>query len=337
MKNYTVFIALLLGACATMTEQEFFQDQQNSEKFNELERNALITGCDKVVELNKFVQLEKPTNNDLASIMPILGLKTTYATDVNKMYDVDLSVIKKYSCTDIRDEKVRYCLEKYGDTLDLFKENQCLASLYNKIPPFSTYDKYSDDINYVYEGKDLIEKIKDKISQIYTMPEDVNYLLSEFKPSELIKANNEILGKYDGDCYGHYGYLCDYDTNIVTRLHAVQILNNFCKKEHFWIWGDEKKECTCFAHETYQKVNYKNVIYIHEKKELPQSKKTEFNQIYEKCEQKIENQRIKAEKERYGEAKSANSDENNVFIEALENAAWAHRTITETRKKAENK
>ena len=98
------------------------------------------------------------------------------------------------------------------------------------------------------------------------------------------------------------------------------MLNKFCEDK-------QEEGCSCFAHQTYNKVSYKNIIYIYEKNELPQSKKTEFNQILKKCEQKIKQQNIKAEKDRYGESSQPKSTNNNVFIESIDNAAWAVKQI----------
>ncbi len=334
MKNYTVFIALLLSACFGVSRQDFLQDTQNAEKSTELrnKRNK-SADCDKLATLDKFTKLKSPKSEDLSAITPIFGLKNADSTNIDKVFNLDYSKIDKLNCVDnaeqLMTELAQYCDNKYRN--DSSYQQYCKYFLKQAI--FENGTDYTE-----IDKQKLKQGIKDKISQIYTMPDNVEVFLPEFTTTELIKANNTILGTYDGDCYGYVSsILCDYDTKIVTRLNSARILYEYCVNKI--VWPDRKyfDICVCFAHKTYQQVNYKNVIYIYEKKELPQSKKTEFNQIYEKCEQKIENQRIKAEKERYGEAKSANSDENNVFIEALENAAWAHRTITETRKKAENK
>ncbi|MBR6010572.1 MAG: hypothetical protein IKP35_04125 [Alphaproteobacteria bacterium] len=336
MKNYSVFIALLLSACGGFdSKQEFLQDSQNAKKLAELSNKRIISSdCDKLIKLYDFAVLKSPTIEDLSKIMPIFGLKADDAKNIDKVYKIDFDKIDKYNCYDNTDsllhEIEQYCNNKYPT--ELFKRDEC--------EDYLSYIVLNN--NYVYNRKQDIEgnrsniiySVKLNIQSIYIMPEKADKFLPEFTATELIKADNEVLGTYDSDCYGN---LCEHATQNVTRLNAALVLYDYCVYNKTFLPNDGYDICVCFAHETYQKVNYKNVIYIHEKKELPQSKKTEFNQIYKKCEQKIEKQRIKAEKERYGEAKSANSDENNVFIEALENTAWAHRTITETRKKAENK
>ena len=325
---------LLLTGCGGITKEEFFQDEQNMEKSIELNNKAIEFGCDKLATLNKFTRSKKPNSHDLSKIMPILGLREIDATDIDKMYTLDLSNIKNYTCTNIRDEKIRYCREKYSNAFDVFKENQCLASVYDKIPPFSSYDLYDNSINFVYDGKDLYDDLGNKIRQVYDIPDEVKYLLPEFTASELIKADNEILGAYDEYC----GWpLCsDDDLQNVTKLNAAMVLHDFCNQEHW----QKTKECICYAHETYKKVDYKNVIYIYEQHDIPKSKRAEFDKIFTQCEQKIERERKKKEQNRYGESTSASeSDEafGQFFIETLENAAWAHKTITDTRKKAEQR
>lgn len=349
MKNYTVFIALLLSACFGVSRQDFLQDTQNAEKSTELrnKRNK-SADCDKLATLDKFTKLKSPKSEDLSAITPIFGLKNADSTNIDKVFNLDYSKIDKLNCVDnaeqLMTERAQYCDNKYRN--DSSYQQYCKYFLKQAI--FENGADYTE-----IDKQKLKQGIKDKISQIYTMPEDVNYLLSEFKTNELIKANNEILGKYDRACDVTHGFdrmvasynqgawlfphLCSQEDKSVTKLDAIKLLNFYCLYNNIFPDKYDEFTCVCYAHETYNKVNYKNLVYIFETGKIPQSKKTEFNQIYEKCEQKIENQRIKAEKERYGEAKSANSDENNVFIEALENAAWAHRTITETRKKAENK
>lgn len=336
-KTLSIVILFVLCGCGTLTKQEFLQDEENVKKQLELSNKAVASGCDKIVELNNFVGLRNPTSDDLAEIIHIFGLNKNDATDIDKIYGIDTSIIKTYSCTDISEEKYQYCLKKYGGFFDIFKENQCLTQVYQDLPPCEASDKY-DHIFYYYEGKDLAQEVKNKIKQIYPLPksEYTEVFLLEFTPNELITANNTILGKYDGDyCYNRYGDFCDENTKNVTILNAINVLYNFCSNEHY---GNVGKECVCFAHETYKKVNYQNILYIYEKGELPYSKKNEFNNLFMKCEQKIEKQRIKAEKERYGEAENTdNTGEamGNFIAETLENMSYLHKMATESRKRAE--
>lgn len=289
MKHYlTISLAILLSACGGITQEEFFQDKQNMDKSIELANKAIESGCDKLTILNNFIQIETPNGDDLAKIMPALGLKAIDSKDIDKMYTLDLSMVKKYKCSNIRDEKINYCRQKYSN---VFKENQCLASVYDKIPPFSTYGIYDNTTNYIYDGEDVYKILESKIRKIHPLPDDTEKFLPVFSASELIKTRKEILGKYDGDCSSG-GWLCEED-KTVTRLNAIRILYSVCK--HSFRYLGEQPECVCYAHETYKKVNYQNLIYIDEKGgKLPQSKKTEFDQIFKKCKQKLE-------KQRYGE------------------------------------
>lgn len=356
MKHYlTISLAILLSACGgpALPVREFLQDKQNDAKFDELSAKFKKEhGCDKLDKLYKFTKLENPSVKDLSEIMPIFGLKADDAKNVDKVYNLDLSVMNKYNCDDVGNkdqlinELVQYCNDKYHDTPD--KQSDCEYYLKQSI---FVVDEHHALIWSILDKRKAIQDVKDtletgivnNIQKIYPMPKGVDYLLSEFRKNELVKASNEVLGKYDGECIynGPYAYtgeftnpLCDYDTKIVTRLNSARVLYKYCVDKTFLPNDKDYDICICYAHETYQKVNYKNVLYIYEKEDLPQSKKTEFNQMYKKCKQKIEQQQKKAEKERYGEAKNIDKYENNVFTEALENAAWAHETITDVRKRS---
>lgn len=340
---YIGYFSLLLCSCSAITQQEFLQDPQNNKMVTELSNKAIYSGCDKLVKLNKFVQIDSPKISDLAQIMIVFGLKETDATNVDKVFALDLSSIEQYSCTDIRDAKDKYCITKYGGIFDVFKQNQCLASLYGELPPRNTYDKYDTELNYVYDGKDLTNVITEQIQKIYSIPELCrwnNYinkcpLASAFKSSELIKANNTILGTYDSSCSD---LICsDYETKKVNQLNAAKILYDFCTQEHF----DYEYECACLAHTMYKKVNYKNIIYIYEKEALPQSIRTDYKQTLAKCKNNVIQQDNKAMQERYGETTDGqtNSDVeaaiNNV-VDAVQNAVWMNEQLTEKRKEIEN-
>ena len=112
---------------------------------------------------------------------------------------------------------------------------------------------------------------------------------------------------------------------------------NFCINKTFLPDETDKSNCICYAHETYNKVSFQNLIYIYEKEEIPQSKKNEFEQLFAKCKRKIEQKRIKKEQDRYGEASKQDDTVDKFIGEVLDNAAWTHKTITEIRKEQERK
>lgn len=364
-----VMLFVLCGCGGFDTKQDFLKDEENNKKYVELSsaKREKNIDCDKIGQLFEFSWEKKPTLNDFGIILPHLGL--TPDENINKINEIDYSIIDKYNCVDnARDllkESVKYCDDKYYDesvaeTVLYFPfrfVNLFVAVVIGGDDAFGyaihpiKYRKATDCYNYLYEQvtkngdfymlvdkinlKQRLEKqIKDMFSKI---TKDKDYLLQEFKIGELITADNTILGKYDGVYNHRYGDFCDENTKNVTMLNAVNVLYNFCSDEHY---GDVGKECVCFAHETYKRVNYQNILYIYEKGELPYSKKNEFNNLFMKCEQKIEKQCIKAEKERYGEAeKTDNTGEamGNFIAETLENMSYLHKMATESRKKAENK
>ena len=305
MKQHIVILtALLLSACggAALPVREFFQDKQNDTKFNELSAKFKKEhGCDKLEKLYKFTRLENPTVKDLSEIMPIFGLKADDAKNVNKVYNLDLSVMNKYNCDDVGNkdqlinELVQYCDAKYHDTPD--KQSDCEYYLKQSI---FVIDEHHALTWSILDKRQAIQNVKDtletdlvnNVQKIYPLPEDTDKLLPDFSASELIKARKEVLGTYDGNCYGD---LCENEVTgdkTVTRLNAARILYSFCKS--FAGYFGDQSECACYAHQTYKKVNYKNLIYIDEQSKLPTSKKAEFDQIFKKCKQKLE-------KQRYGE------------------------------------
>ena len=304
MKHFVLPVALILSACVSSAyKQTVLQDQQNTNKFNELKTKIEIpTDCEKIGKLYDFKQLKSPTIDDLAKIMPVFGLKEQDAADIDKVYGIDFSSIKHYKCdnTDNTDklkiEAKEYCNSKYqkGSYEQEYCEQYLNRAIFNN-------DKYrhNKEIQEVisnygssYMFTYIEEDIKDKIEEIHPLPDHdhTEKFLQEFKPSELIKAKKEVLGIYDGICSWP---LCEHwETHEVTRLNAVMVLDLFCTS-FFGYLGDQS-ECACYTHQTYKKVNYKNLIYIEEQRKLPSSKKTEFDLIFKKCKQKLE-------KQRYGE------------------------------------
>ena len=334
MRICTMLPMLLLCACSGITRNDFLQDKQNKDKYDEIKANFTHGyGCDKLLDLYNFALKESPTKDDLIAIMPAVGFQPNDATDLDKVYKMDLSVIDKYNCDDnssqMATEIEKYCNNKYSG--EVLKKVDCIDYLKQAMLKGGAYN----DSQTAQNQKHNIEwNVRKNISKIYPIPQDSDELLAEFTASELIKANNTILGVYDYDCSR---LLCGYnDTRNVTRLSAAMVLQNFCNQEH---WQNEE-ECVCYAHETYKKVDYKNVIYIYEKGAIPQSKKAEFDRIFTQCEQKIEREHRRTEQNRYGEASVTNSGSGankDVFREVLDNVAWTHKMITETRKEAEQK
>jgi len=372
MKYLAISGALLLGACAGFdTKQEFLQDQENMEKAMELSSMRVKSpDCEKIGQLYKFTKLEAPTTNDLANILPLLGLYPQDVSDIDKLYNIDYMIVDKYKCNDNSAEIVskseQYCRDKYYDEYDLetlFYFPFRLVSFVSVMTivgaiPFAAHPcgldssmhpimcKKEQDCEYYlkkgisdnYYGNIKIESLKQVLKEkiqgmLPEIPKEAKMFLPEFKFSEILKANNTILGKYDRN---YCGDLCDDDTKNVTGLNAVLVLYSLCNHEHW----DQVSECECFAHQTYNKVSYKNLLYIYEKNELPKSKQSEFNQTLKKCEQKIDRQRIKAEQERYGESEPTDNSSEvlaDFVIDTVGNAAWAHKTITDFRKEAEKK
>ncbi len=374
MKRYLlVLIALVVGGCGGFTKQEFLQDNQNADKFIELtNKHDRNSDCDKLGLLYAFSQKQSPTKDDLAEIMPILGLKSVDSTDIDKLYKLDLSVIDKYNCVDnaasLLEEEKQYCRNKYYDeygweTLVYFPFR--LVSFASMITivgaiPFSMHScglesglhpimcqKELDCEKYLTEsicGKEgcktnidkqaLKQNVKDKIRTIFPIPTNTDNLLQVFKPSELVSANNAILGVYDDECYD--SRLCDVETKIVTKLNVIKVLYDFCR---YNIYAPDT-ECLCFTRDSYQKISYKNLIYIVEKYKIPESKLIELASIIDNCKQKMEKQRVKTEQLRYGEASPKDNSEEiigNFLIEVIENAAYTHKKTTELRKEMEER
>lgn len=330
MRICTMLPMLLLCACSGITRNDFLQDKQNKDKYDEIKANFTHGyGCDELLSLYNFALKESPTKDDLIAIMPAVGFQPNDATDLDKVYKMDLSVIDKYNCNDnssqMATEAEKYCDSKYSG--EVLKKLDCIDYLKQTMLSDSTYN----DRKMAQNQKHNIERnVRENISKIYPLPQDTDKLLTEFKASEIIKANETVIGTYDDYCYWP---LCESgDTREVTRLNAVRVLYDFCKLEQ---WQSEEK-CVCFAHNTYKKVDYKNVIYIQEMKTLPPSKQTEFDRIFTHCEQKIEKERKNAQLNRYGELENKTTDySNGVIKEVLDNASWAHKTITDVRKGAQ--
>lgn len=303
MKRYlTISFALVLvgwGGSA-LSVYEFASDQQNVDKYKELEYIIKKEhGCDKLSQLYDFTQLETPTVKDLSEIMPIFGLTANDASKADKVYNINFSVLNQYNCDDVGNTKqlvndlVQYCNNKYPNAPD--KQHNCEYYLKQSIFVFSKQDEYAfaDDKRQVIQQvkSELEQGIMNNIQKIHPLPDDTEKFLPVFSANELIKARSDILGTYDGYCSSG-DWLCEED-KTVTRLNAIRILYSVCK--HSFRYLGEQPECVCYAHETYKKVNYQNLIYIDEKGgKLPQSKKVEFDQIFKKCKQKLE-------KQRYGE------------------------------------
>ena len=302
-KLLTISITLMLVGCgAALPVREFFQDAQNDAKFNELAlKFKKEHGCDKLSQLHNFTKLKTPTVTDLSEIMPIFGLTANDASNVDKVYNINFSVMNKYNCDDVGNTKqlvhelVQYCSDKYSNAPD--KKNDC--EYYLKQAIFVVDEHHGITWN-ILDKRQAVQQVKSELEQgimnnikkIHPLPDDTENFLPTFSASELIKANKEILGTYDGNCYWP---LCEYGKTYdgtVTRLNAARVLDSFCTS-FFGYLGDQP-ECACYTHQTYKKVNYKNLIYIDEHRKLPSSKKTEFDQIFKKCKQKLE-------KQRYGE------------------------------------
>ena len=358
MKYLTLLVALALSACGGFeSRQAFLQEQGNEKKFYDLQARVVVDSeCEKLDKLYNFAKLESPTVDDLAEIMPVFGLQQNDAKDMNKMHTMGLLWIKSLNCTNkgnvdaLVNEAAEYCNSKYID--DKSKQKECKIYLNSAIYSSDNYRKkesvqaktkerfYIDNYQWRIFTDWLVEQIDKGIKQIYPIPKYGEYLLPIFTASELVKANSTKLGVHDSDyCEDDdYGRLCDKDTRIVTRLNAADVLYSFCVRQVFWPSDEEATACACYAHEAYKNITYKQLIYVFEQKELPQSKQAEYAQLLAKCNRKLEQQRQKEQKERYGEtsADKTSDTNNNVLIEALENAAWAHRTLTDARKAAEN-
>ena len=283
----TMCVVLVLVGCVTaLPLREFNSDQQNVDKFNELAlKFKKEHGCDKLSKLYDFTKIKTPTVNDLSEIMPIFDLKADDASNVDKVYNIDFSVINKYNCDDagntnqLINELVQYCDDKYSNTPN--KKSDC--EYYLKQSLF-VVDKNHGLTRNVLDRRQTIQRVKDKLEQgimnniqkIYPLPNNTEKFLPVFSASELIKARKEVLGTYDDNCEI---WLCEEELRAdrtVTRLNAIRMLYSVCRYSFRYL--GEHPECVCYANETYKKVDYKNLIYIHEKEGmLPQSKTREFD------------------------------------------------------------
>lgn len=326
MKVRFILPALLLTACAGFTKQDFLQDGQNATKSAELaaKRNK-SADCDKLGALYNFTRIKSPTKNNLADIMPVFGLTANDAADIDKLAKLNYSVIDKLNCTDntqqLLDERKNYCDNKYPDYTKY--RDSCRDYLQELI-----FEKGKD-----YSGVDknnLKEKIKEKIRMIYPLPSVDSYIVKWFDYYELIKADNTVIGEFETE------------DNNVTRLRGIELLFNHCQWEigyYSTMSPDELlNTCACFAHNVYKNADFKNILYIYEKDAFLPSKKTEYLKEIDKCKTIIKKQTKQMEIERYGEVVSSEESGDafeQFFIETLENAAWAHKTATDMRKKAE--
>ena len=302
MKYLSVPVALLLCACGGMTKQEFFQILNNIDKSVELTAAVQVsTGCEKLGKLYDFSKKETPSVTDLAEIMSVFNLKANDATDIDKVYGINIDSIESFHCDNVNN------LEQISAKIDSFCQNQylndkqkqrdCHNHLATAVINNSTKIVHYINMRAIIEqsgAQDLYYEIKrdvkKNINKIYSLPDDTEIFLPVFSASELIKARKEILGTYDRYCSS--SRLCEEDKKV-TRLNAIRILYSVC--EYSFRYLGEHPECVCFVHETYKKVNYQNLIYIDEKYgRLPESKKDEFDQIFDNCKQKLE-------KQRYGE------------------------------------
>lgn len=370
MRLCFVLPALLLGACAGFeTKDDFLQDPQNMKKSVEItNKRQRGEDCDKLGQIYKFANKKNPGVSDLETIMPILGLETQDARNIDKLYKLDYSVIDKYSCTDnkskILKEIEQYCTDKYYDeyaleTLLYFPfrlvSTVSVFTIVGSIP-FAMHscgldsamhpimcnkkqdcDKYLIDIAQVNKDdfskidKDKLKrKIKEKIQDIYPLPSVDSPIEKWFGYSELIKADNTVIGKFETE------------GTDVTKLHGIEILFNRCQWEigyYSTLSIDEVLNvCACFAHNVYKNADFKNILYVYEKQEFLPSKKKEYLNEIDKCKTIIKKQTKKMEIERYGEAMpDAESDDafGQFLIETLGNAAWAHKMVTDMRKNAE--
>lgn len=226
-----------------------------------------------------------------------------------------------------------------------------------------TVNTGTEDYSGVRKSK-IKERIQAKIRQIYAIPnicknyrtytdaygkttktydEEFHYAFSEFKPSEMIAAANKTIGTYDKDCIN--GTICDNnDTKIVTGANAAKALYNACI-ENIGIWRRYEEDtiftCSCFARSAYKNLSYKNVLYIYENDDFPQSKEAELTRQMRNCKNKWDKQVAQQQITRYGETTDGqtNSDVeaaiNNV-VDAVQNAVWMNEQLTEKRKEIEN-
>ena len=377
---FAISLALLLNACGGFdTKQEFLQDKQNMDKSIELTaKHEKSPDCDKLGKLYEFSNKKSPTTDDLSQILPLLGLSAKDATDIDKILNLNYAKVDSYNCVDnakkILKESEQYCKDKYYDEYGLetalyfpfrlvstvsvftiigaipFAMHQCgLESAHHPIAckrkqDCDTYLAETVKQNGTYYGdidkNALKQRLQSKITGMFpTIPEKAEYLLKEFKASELIKAQQSILGTYDSDYCDEP--LCNYDTNVVTKLNAAMVLDEYCFSKTFWPQDEnDVNMCICYAHETYNKVTYQNLLYIAEKGELPPSKKTEFNKLRDKCERKIKQQNKNADIARYGETAKENTAMSDFVVETLDNAVWAmkqaNEEISKERKRQEN-
>ena len=96
--------------------------------------------------------------------------------------------------------------------------------------------------------------------------------------------------------------------------------------------------CGCFAHNVYKQAEFKNILYVYEKKQFLPSKRTEYLKSIDKCKTQVRQNIKNKEIERYGEATPDDEFGNDLgqfMLETVENAAWAHKTITDARKRAQ--
>ena len=403
MKVQALLAVLLLSACGGLTQEQFYEDTNNTQKATELSGKAIRTSdCDKIGQLYEFSVMDNPTASDLEAILPLLGVQKKDFKNIDKLYTLDLSAVDKLKCEDNRDklgsEARRYCEDKYYDEYGIetamyfpfrlvstvsvftivgaipFMAHSCgMESVWHPIACnrmldcrkhlMQTVNTGTEDYSGVRKSK-IKERIQAKIRQIYAIPnicknyrtytdaygkttktydEEFHYAFSEFKPSEMIAAANKTIGTYDKDCIN--GTICDNnDTKIVTGANAAKALYNACI-ENIGIWRRYEEDtiftCSCFARSAYKNLSYKNVLYIYENDDFPQSKEAELTRQMRNCKNKWDKQVAQQQITRYGETTDGqtNSDVeaaiNNV-VDAVQNAVWMNEQLTEKRKEIEN-
>lgn len=370
-------VLLLTGCGGITKEDFFQDEQNMKKSIDITSKRQRTSDCDKLGLLNDFVHIENPKLSDLEKIMPILNLHASDAKNVNKLYKLNYSVIDTYSCKDnkkeITNEVEQYCRDKYYDeytleTLFYFPFRLVsAASVFTIVGaiPFAIHscgveesamhpimcnkkqdcDKYlmdtvqidKNDYSKINKNK-LKEQIKQKIEAFYPLPNADSHIVKWFEFDELIEAGNTIIGKFDTGCV----YDCETTKENVTRLRGAEILFNRCQWEiGYTMDADELLDtCGCFAHKVYKNADFKNILFVHEKNQFLPSTRLEYLKQINNCKTKVKKMLKNSEIERYGEA-SENYEFSDAFgqiiTETLENAAWAHKTITDTRKKAEQR
>lgn len=359
MKKYLVLsVALMLSACGGFeSKQDFLQDAENQNKYNELSAKYEKTSdCDNLEKLYNFTHIESPTTDDLAQILPSLGLTAKDATDVDKVYKINYSIIDKYDCKNnakqLLSEGTKYCEDKYYENNVFeniiyfpYRATAAVAAftIVGGIPfvlvgnMMGCHGNYEDtafhpagckrktdcekylieDIQqYTNINKEKLKtKLEAKVKSVFPKVEYTEeYLLQEFKIGELIKARQTVIGTYDKTYnYGEHTYFecssnpwladfCDKENGQVTKLNVARVLYTFCKRQLFLPDDADDKKCICYAHSAYNTMSYKNALFIYENDKMPQSKQSEFRQMFNKCEQKIKQQQINSNKNRYGDA-----------------------------------